>query len=228
MDFYCNPAFSTGIQNPTMTYFFAPPITFQPDKTIDINGKIKRSIDAGIEGFRSDSLRLVYPELKNSFRKNRYWGEGLLSIPVAGVVFTLGFSKELSLDFQSLMTGAETTISTEVPLSDGTSTVVFNAFLDANLSFQFNLDKTTMGIAKVIRNQFALGFSLDRYGGRIETNGFADGVVMTPSHNPPSYGGFKYNPPTGGPGDKDVTDWIEKRANQLLVLCSMEKVVLYF
>ncbi len=48
------------------------------------------------------------------------------------------------------------------------------------------------------------------------TNGFADGVVITPSHNPPSYGGFKYNPPTGGPGDKDITDWIEKRANQLL------------
>ena len=46
--------------------------------------------------------------------------------------------------------------------------------------------------------------------------GLADGVVITPSHNPPSYGGFKYNPPSGGPADKDVTDWIQKRANQLM------------
>jgi phosphoglucomutase len=44
----------------------------------------------------------------------------------------------------------------------------------------------------------------------------ADGVVMTPSHNPPEDGGFKYNPPNGGPADTDVTGWIEDRANQLL------------
>jgi phosphoglucomutase len=44
----------------------------------------------------------------------------------------------------------------------------------------------------------------------------ADGIVITPSHNPPSDGGFKYNPPHGGPADTDVTGWIEKRANELL------------
>jgi phosphoglucomutase len=46
--------------------------------------------------------------------------------------------------------------------------------------------------------------------------GLADGIVITPSHNPPRDGGFKYNPPNGGPADKDVTGWIEARANDLL------------
>jgi phosphoglucomutase len=44
----------------------------------------------------------------------------------------------------------------------------------------------------------------------------ADGIVVTPSHNPPDNGGFKYNPPNGGPADTDVTGWIENRANELL------------
>jgi phosphoglucomutase len=48
------------------------------------------------------------------------------------------------------------------------------------------------------------------------TTGFADGIVITPSHNPPEDGGFKYNPPSGGPADTDVTRWIENRANQLI------------
>ncbi len=46
--------------------------------------------------------------------------------------------------------------------------------------------------------------------------GLADGIVITPSHNPPDNGGFKYNPPNGGPADKDVTGWIEARANEFL------------
>jgi phosphoglucomutase len=46
---------------------------------------------------------------------------------------------------------------------------------------------------------------------------FADGIVVTPSHNPPEDGGFKYNPPNGGPADTDVTDWVEQRANELLL-----------
>ena len=44
----------------------------------------------------------------------------------------------------------------------------------------------------------------------------ADGIVVTPSHNPPEDGGFKYNPPNGGPADTEVTSWIERRANKLL------------
>jgi len=47
--------------------------------------------------------------------------------------------------------------------------------------------------------------------------GLADGIVITPSHNPPEDGGFKYNPPNGGPADVDVTGWIGKTANDFLV-----------
>ena len=51
---------------------------------------------------------------------------------------------------------------------------------------------------------------------RGRSSGLADGIVITPSHNPPDNGGFKYNPPNGGPADNDVTEWIEARANELL------------
>jgi phosphoglucomutase len=51
---------------------------------------------------------------------------------------------------------------------------------------------------------------------RGRTGGLADGIVISPSHNPPEDGGFKYNPTNGGPADKDVTGWIEKTANELI------------
>jgi len=51
---------------------------------------------------------------------------------------------------------------------------------------------------------------------RSRGSGLADGVVITPSHNPPGDGGFKYNPPHGGPADSSVTSWIESKANEFL------------
>src|SRR5262245_51428178 len=51
---------------------------------------------------------------------------------------------------------------------------------------------------------------------RAAGTGLADGIVVTPSHNPPEDGGFKYNPPNGGPADTDVTRWIQDEANRIL------------
>src|SRR5271169_4739176 len=51
---------------------------------------------------------------------------------------------------------------------------------------------------------------------RVRKQHLADGIVITPSHNPPADGGFKYNPTNGGPADTDVTQWVENRANELL------------
>jgi phosphoglucomutase len=51
---------------------------------------------------------------------------------------------------------------------------------------------------------------------RGRTDHLADGIVITPSHNPPEDGGFKYNPPNGGPADTDITNWVQDRANALL------------
>ncbi len=58
--------------------------------------------------------------------------------------------------------------------------------------------------------------------------GLADGIVITPSHNPPDDGGFKYNPPNGGPASSTVTNWIETKANELLQnnLQSVKRIIL--
>ena len=69
------------------------------------------------------------------------------------------------------------------------------------------------------RNEYtptpAISHAILSYNGA-RTSGLADGIVVTPSHNPPGDGGLKYNPPNGGPADATITGWIEARANALL------------
>jgi len=60
------------------------------------------------------------------------------------------------------------------------------------------------------------------------SDNLADGVVITPSHNPPDVGGFKYNPPNGGPADADITSWIADRANAFLADDNEEVESLYY
>jgi phosphoglucomutase len=62
----------------------------------------------------------------------------------------------------------------------------------------------------------ALSHAIIRYN-RGRRSGLADGIVITPSHNPPEDGGFKYNPPNGGPADTTATKWIQDHANSLLI-----------
>jgi len=68
----------------------------------------------------------------------------------------------------------------------------------------------------------AVSHAILRYN-RARKTGLADGIVITPSHNPPDDGGFKYDPPHGGPAESSVTSWIESKANEFL-RCAMEGV----
>ncbi|MBE2182377.1 MAG: alpha-D-glucose phosphate-specific phosphoglucomutase [Anaerolineae bacterium] len=67
----------------------------------------------------------------------------------------------------------------------------------------------------------AISHAILTYNHRRETS-LADGIIITPSHNPPEDGGFKYNPPNGGPADTDITGWIQRRANELLAKGNLE------
>jgi phosphoglucomutase len=89
------------------------------------------------------------------------------------------------------------------------------AFVDALEVFAGNGVRVLVDSADRVTPTPALSHAILAYN-RGRTSGLADGVVVTPSHNPPTDGGFKYNPPNGGPADTDITRWVQDRANELL------------
>ena len=89
------------------------------------------------------------------------------------------------------------------------------AFVDALEVFAANGVRVLVDSADRVTPTPALSHAILAYN-RGRSAGLADGVVVTPSHNPPSDGGFKYNPPNGGPADTDITTWVQDRANELL------------
>ena len=89
------------------------------------------------------------------------------------------------------------------------------AFVDALEVFAANGVRVLVDSGGRVTPTPAISHAILAYN-RGRTDGLADGVVVTPSHNPPSDGGFKYNPPNGGPADTDITKWVQDRANELL------------
>jgi phosphoglucomutase len=89
------------------------------------------------------------------------------------------------------------------------------AFVDALEVFAGNGVRVLVDARDTYTPTPALSHAILAYN-RGRTSGLADGVVVTPSHNPPRDGGFKYNPPNGGPADTDITGWVQDRANELL------------
>jgi phosphoglucomutase len=106
---------------------------------------------------------------------------------------------------------------TDGPLFLGRDTHALSepAFVDALEVFAGNGVRVLVDARDTVTPTPAVSHAILRYN-RGRSDGLADGVVVTPSHNPPSDGGFKYNPPNGGPADTDVTRWIQDRANELL------------
>ena len=106
---------------------------------------------------------------------------------------------------------------TDGPLFLGRDTHALSepAFVDALEVFAANGVRVLVDAQDTYTPTPAVSHAILTYN-RGRSGGLADGVVVTPSHNPPADGGFKYNPPHGGPADTDVTRWIQERANKLL------------
>ncbi|MDR6611270.1 phosphoglucomutase (alpha-D-glucose-1,6-bisphosphate-dependent) [Leifsonia sp. 1010] len=163
-----------------------------------------------------DALRRAYYELKPD-----------VSIPEQRVVFGTSGHRGSSLNtaFNEDHIAATTQAIVEYRNSQGITGPLFLG-ADTHLLSEF---ATTTALAVLVGNEVrvlvdefddwvptpALSHAIIRYNrGRHDDQ--ADGIVVTPSHNPPSDGGFKYNPPHGGPADTDATSWIAKRANEII------------
>lgn len=163
-----------------------------------------------------DALRRAYYELKPD-----------VSIPEQRVVFGTSGHRGSSLNtaFNEDHIAATTQAIVEYRNGQGITGPLFIG-ADTHLLSEF---ATTTALAVLVGNEVrvlvdefddwvptpAVSHAIIRYN-RQGHDDQADGIVVTPSHNPPSDGGFKYNPPHGGPADTDATSWIAKRANEII------------
>ncbi|GAB3586639.1 phosphoglucomutase (alpha-D-glucose-1,6-bisphosphate-dependent) [Leifsonia lichenia] len=163
-----------------------------------------------------DALRRAYYELKPD-----------VSIPEQRVVFGTSGHRGSSLNtaFNENHIAATTQAIVEYRASKGITGPLFLG-ADTHALSEF---ATTTALAVLVGNEVrvlvdefddwvptpALSHAILRYN-RAGHSDQADGIVVTPSHNPPADGGFKYNPPHGGPADTDATSWIANRANELI------------
>ena len=163
-----------------------------------------------------DALRRAYYDLKPD-----------VSIPEQRVVFGTSGHRGSSLNtaFNENHIAATTQAIVEYRASQGITGPLFIG-ADTHALSEFAL---TTALAVLVGNEVrvlvdeyddwvptpALSHAIIRYN-RAGHDDRADGIVVTPSHNPPSDGGFKYNPPHGGPADTDATSWIANRANELI------------
>jgi len=163
-----------------------------------------------------DALRRAYYELKPD-----------VSIPAQRVVFGTSGHRGSSLNtaFNEDHIAATTQAIVEYRNAQGITGPLFIG-ADTHLLSEY---ATTTALAVLVANEVrvlvdefgdwvptpAVSHAIIRYN-RAGHGDQADGIVVTPSHNPPSDGGFKYNPPHGGPADTDATSWIAARANEII------------
>ncbi len=156
-----------------------------------------------------------------------------VSIPEQRVVFGTSGHRGSSLDtaFNDTHIAAITQAIVEYRASQGTTGPLFIGIDTHALSAPAQTTALEVLVANgvdVLVDEFddyvptpALSHAIITYN-RGRTEALADGIVITPSHNPPRDGGFKYNPPHGGPADSDATSWIADRANEIIAAGSTD------
>jgi phosphoglucomutase len=131
-----------------------------------------------------------------------------------GSAFALGFNEDHILAIAQAVCDYRRGAGIDGPLFLGVDTHALSepAFVSALEVFAANGIETMVADGGEYTPTPVVSFAILTHN-RGRTSGLADGIVISPSHNPPEDGGFKYNPPNGGPADTDVTGWIEKAAN---------------
>ena len=167
-----NPAFSSTFNRSTVVIQAGPELSVDPFHFVDVNTRVHSSLDRAIANYRTKSTEVFYPKIDGFFKTNKAWGEGFISAPLGKWHFTLAYKKLFQAAMSSKLSGAETGISTLVDMGGGTkSKVLFTAFVESLVDFSFLVDQKTFIFSRIVKNQYGLGMSIDRLGGRADFYG---------------------------------------------------------